>query len=95
MSDLIHDGDTVARLRTDLARIRREFESADDTSSDVAEAVGHRGLAERVRAFTHNWTNRRGDLVEQLQTLEEHFAHLDQSFDDVDGGLASSVRGES
>lgn len=93
MSDLIIDADVVARMRTDLARVRREFELADDNSDEVAAAVGHRRLADKVRNFSHNWTNRRGDLVEQLTTLEEHLHNLNVQFDGTDAGLADSVAG--
>jgi len=93
VSDLIVDADVVDRMREDLARVRREFENADDNSDGVAEAVGHGRLGDKLRNFSHNWTNRRGDLVEQLTTLEGHLENLNVQFDGTDAGLADSVAG--
>lgn len=91
MSDLVITVDVIERMRGDLARIRREFENANRNSDSAADAVGHRGLADRVRNFAHNWDNRRRDLVEQIETIEEQLDNLQEQFDVTDRELAAGL----
>lgn len=95
MSDLVIEVDVIERMRTNLGRVRREFENANDNATDAAEAVGHRYLAERVSNFAQNWDNRRRDLVEQIQTIEEQIDNIQEQFDVVDTELGSSLDGDS
>ena len=91
MSDLTIEIDVIERMRGDLARVRREFENANRNSDSTADAVGHPGLADRVRGFAHNWDNRRRDLVEQIETIEGQLGNLQDQFDVTDRELASGL----
>jgi len=95
MSDLIVEIDVVQRMKIDLGRVRREFENANERSDEVAEAVGHRALGERVRGFAHNWDNRRKDLVEQITQIEGHLDNIQEQFDIIDIELASGLTGNA
>ena len=93
MSNLVVEIDVVQRMKTDLGRVRREFENANERSDEVADAVGHPTLADRVRGFAHNWDNRRKDLVEQITTIEGHLDNIQEQFDIIDVELASGFAG--
>ena len=95
MGDLVIEIDVIERMRTDLGRVRREFENANENAEDVAEAVGHPYLAERVRSFATNWDGRRRDLVEQMTTIEDQLDNIQEQFDVIDTEFASSLDGES
>lgn len=94
MSDLIIKADVMDGMRSDLARLQREFENANENSDAVAEAVGHDWLAERVRNFAHNWDNRRKDLVEQLQTVQDNMKEIQDAFEEIDVEFANGLNGE-
>jgi len=93
MTDLVIEVDVIERMRGDLARVRREFEHANQNSDDTADAVGHDHLADRVRNFAHNWDNRRRDLLEQIETIEGQLDNLQEQFDVTDRELASGLEG--
>ena len=95
MSDLILDGDVIERMRSDLGRLRREFDDANENSDAVAVAVGHSHLADKVRNFAHNWDQRRKDLVEQITTIEDNMAEISMQFATLDGDLATDLNGRS
>lgn len=94
MTDLMLVGDVIDHMRTDLARVRREFENANEYSGDVATATGHLYLGEKVYGFAHNWDHRRKELVEQLKTIEGNLDMIDTAFGDVDIELSSALEGE-
>ena len=95
MNDLIVEVDVIERMRSGLGQVRREFENANENSDEAADAVGHRALAERVRAFAHNWDNRRSDLVAQIVHIEEHLDNIQEQFDMIDIELKDGLSGNS
>mgnify|MGYP003399505284 FL=1 len=95
MNDLLVDVDVIERMRTGLSRVKREFENANENSNDAADAVGHHGLAERVRGFAHNWDNRRGELVAQITHIEDHLDNIQEQFDIIDTELKDGLSGNA
>jgi|EndMetStandDraft_3_1072993.scaffolds.fasta_scaffold196479_3 hypothetical protein len=91
MPDLMIVGDVIEHMRTDLARVRLEFENANDYSQDAAIACGHMALGERVYDFAHNWDQRRKELVEQITTVENNLDMIDTAFGEVDIELSSAL----
>lgn len=93
MSDLVIDGERLDTMVANLKLVREEFQNANSTSSDVAEAVGHRRLGDRVRDFAHNWDRRRQDLVEQLETVELQLNNIREQFANTDAEMKSGLDG--
>lgn len=91
MPDLIVDGPLLDGMRSDVQRIRTEFEHANRNSDRAAEDCGHRRLGDRVRDFAHNWDSRRKELVEQLETLDGQLENIREGFVGTDADLATSL----
>lgn len=89
--------DTVA-LRDAGASLRvvaQEFNDANANSDDVADAVGHAGLASRVRDFAHGWDDRRAKLVDSVASLAESCAGVSDGFEGLDRDFAAALKGQS
>lgn len=83
--------DTASRVAT----IRDEFVDANRNADEVAAAVGHPGLADRVRGFAHNWDHRRSELAEQLETVLSNLNEAAEAFESADLELAVAIEGDS
>ncbi|MGL5811275.1 MAG: hypothetical protein ACRCYQ_15145 [Nocardioides sp.] len=94
MADLKLDTDFLCELGTDLRTVASEFEHANAHSDYVADAVGHGGLAERVRDFAHNWDDRRKKMMGNIQQLGESAYAVGDAFDQLEDELVRSLRGE-
>ncbi|MGH3889420.1 MAG: hypothetical protein ACRDSZ_23145 [Pseudonocardiaceae bacterium] len=71
-----------------------EFHHANANSDDAADAIGHRGLADAVRSFAHNWDDRRAKMVEKIDTLAKSATGVGDAFEQVDTEFAAALRGE-
>ncbi|MGH3831273.1 MAG: hypothetical protein ACRDRS_12645 [Pseudonocardiaceae bacterium] len=94
----------MGTLRVDTALLRvagsqlrvvaTEFQQANANSDDAADAIGHRGLADAVRSFAHNWDNRRAKMVEKIGTLAKSATGVGEAFDELDQQFAAALRGQ-
>jgi hypothetical protein len=50
-----------------LRVVAEEFQRANANSDDAADVVGHRGLAEAVRSFAHNWDGHRAKMEDDRE----------------------------
>lgn len=91
MSDLVVDTTALSDLGTDLARVATEFSDANVRSDQIADAVGHDRLAEKVRGFAHGWDNTREDMVEQIVFLSDAATAIADTLIDADGQLAGAL----
>ncbi|MBB5639487.1 hypothetical protein [Cryobacterium roopkundense] len=91
MSDLLVDTTLLRDMASDVSLIRTEFDSAKTTSRNLADAVGHAGLADRVTTFASNWDHRRGELVEQLATLGENLLTAADGLENTDTELGACI----
>jgi hypothetical protein len=69
-------------------RIRRTFESSDESSRAAADACGHSGLADAVRRFADSWDDRREGIADSLGTLSGVLSDIHTAFTELDRGLA-------
>jgi uncharacterized protein YukE len=92
---VVIDGALLDDMVSSLARIRNEFDGANGESHDVAVAVGHMALGERVLAFAEGWDHRRSELSEQLTSLGEQLTSVRDGFESVDNDLAAALTEES
>ena len=93
MPDIMIVADVVERMRTDLSKVRAEFESANSYSESAAEATGHIRLGTKVYDFSHNWDQRRKELVAQIQNIEANLDMIDTQFGELDVTLSQSLDG--
>ena len=89
--DLIVDWGVHGAIVGDLRNARTEFESADGISDLVAESVGHAGLGDAIRDFSTSWDHRRAEFTEQIVTLQENLARIDQAFTEADTEIAKGL----
>lgn len=93
MSDLKLDLAAVTELGSTLTTVAHEFADANARSDQVADAVGHHGLADRVRSFAHDWDDKRAKMTGNIKALADAASAVSQAFTDVDGQLATAIEG--
>ena len=71
--------------------VAEEFQRANANSDDVAEVVGHRGLAEAVRSFAYNWDDRRATMVEKIGALAESAITVGEALEELDQHFAAAL----
>jgi uncharacterized protein YukE len=76
-----------------LRTVAQEFSNADAESEDVAEAVGHPGLAGKLRDFATKWDGTRKDMLENIASLAKAASATGEAFDEVDQSFADALRG--
>lgn len=77
-----------------LRVVATEFNSADDYAAQVAAAVGHAGLADKVRESSTSWDDNRTKLFEQIGALAEACSSIEENFTALDTTFAATIRGE-
>lgn len=78
-------------IAIDVGRIQSEFSGATARTERLGDAVGHAGLAQKVESFASNWDMRRGELVEQLDTVHTHLETIVEGFRTTDTELAKAL----
>jgi hypothetical protein len=92
MTDMVKlDLGEIAATAGRADRVRRTFESSDDTSRQAADACGHDELAETVRRFASTWDDRRRGMAEALGTLAGVLGDIHDAFQQVDRDLGASI----
>ncbi|GGH42912.1 flagellar protein FlgN [Microbacterium album] len=98
MPDVKIDFDTMGELERKLGRIIAEFQNASGRADDLAAAIGspygRSGLRERSRDFEDRWEDKRKELVESLEKIQEHVQNVVQGFRDGDAELATQLSTE-
>ncbi len=94
MDRLILDTAALREAGSALRVVALEFEAANTYSEEVAEAIGHRGLAGAVRAFAHDWDGRRGKMLAGIAKLAQATTGIGEGFEAIDAELGGALRGE-
>lgn len=81
--------DTMREAGSSLRTVAVEFDAAKDHSREAADAVGHDGLADRLRNFADSWDGRREEILEDINTLSERCTVIAESFEQLDGELGA------
>jgi hypothetical protein len=95
VGDLEIDTEVLNEAGRSLRLVANEFEHANANSDRAAEAVGHDGLAERVREFAHNWDDRRAKIVNNVVSLAEASTGIGGAFDQLEADFVAALKGES
>lgn len=94
MDRLRIDTDLLIETGRELRFVANEFSHANANSEHVAEAVGHPGLAEAIRAFADEWDDTRQGMVKNIATLGRSAAVAGEAFEAVDQKFGAALRGE-
>jgi uncharacterized protein YukE len=92
VSDLEIRTDLLEQLTTDLDAIAKEFEKADEFSTEIASAVGHDELAGKVQDFAHSWNDKRKEMTTAVKALQEQIAAISDAFTQTDSELAKALQ---
>ncbi|MBH0116003.1 hypothetical protein I6E52_04000 [Salinibacterium sp. NG253] len=88
---LIVDTDLLRATAIQIERVSATFTRSSQDIDDVAAAVGHAGLANKVRGFVNNWDFRRSELVEQLDTIRDNMTEVADGFESADCELGKAL----
>lgn len=91
MSDIRITYGTLDGAVTNLGFASRQLAASDDTSEAAAGAVGHEGLACRVREFADSWDDNRERFQEAAEDLAEAVAGIAAAFRELDVRLAADA----
>ena len=89
--DLKLDLDRLKQLNTDLKAVSAEFANADDFSDTVANATGHDGLHDAVRDFAHKWNEKRPEMKDGVDKLQQKLQAITDGFTQIDQQLAQAM----
>lgn len=90
MSDLTVSYDELSHTRKDLRTLHREFEHCTKNQRDMRDEYGHPPVAAAMERFTTGWDKHRGELVEQLKSVEKLVSSAIKNFQDTDTKVAES-----
>jgi len=85
------DVDQLERLRLKLSQVTNLLQGDDIFSPNIADHVGHNGLAQRVRDFSTSWNYRRAELVARLDRVEDAVGKIGTSFGSVETELTKAI----
>lgn len=92
---LRYDSTDLHALWSELRTVRTAFDSSEEHSGLAADAVGHAGLADRIRSFSSGWDGMRDDLSDAIGRLAETASTMDETFDESERALAASIGGRA
>lgn len=84
--------DELIAVGTDLRTVAAELHDASTTSTAIADAVGHAGLAEKVRDFAHGWDGRRAEMLEEVARLADACTGIGENFERLDTEFTAALR---
>lgn len=91
MADIELDLGDLHTLWVELSRVHRRFGEADGVGTRLVDAVGHRGLAGRLRDFGSSWDERREDLAEDLDRVWRGIRLVEEVHRELDLTLAGEA----
>ncbi|UZN03043.1 hypothetical protein [Cellulomonas sp. S1-8] len=95
MGHLRLDTDALISAGADLRLVARELDHATTRSDVVADAVGHDGLAAKVRDFAQGWDGRRAEMLEEIARLADACTGIGENFERLDTEFAAALRGDA
>jgi hypothetical protein len=86
------DLDALART---LQSTLESFQNSHEVSGDLAVAVGHRELANKVDEFASAWSIKRGKVEKRLVELYDCVRAIQETFEAVDDELSQKLHDAS
>lgn len=94
----------MADIKLDTSELRSRARALGSTCStlrtvsgdaeSIACAVGHDGLAGKVREFGNAWTINRDRLIKELEALSQVISAVADTYEDMDRQIASAAQGK-
>lgn len=91
MSDIRIDFDRLERAHSRLTSVIGDFESTSQVQAHLADATGHPQLSHVVSDFRSAWSIRRGELVEELNFIDDAVQAIHDTFKELDKSLADQA----
>lgn len=91
MSDIRIDFDRLERAHSRLTSVIGDFESTSQVQAHLADATGHPQLSHVVSDFRSAWSIRRGELVEELNFIDDAVQAIHDTFTELDKSLADQA----
>lgn len=99
MADVKIDYDSMDKLNSQLLDIIDELEEATSRSEELEAAIGspyeQSSLRDRAREFEERWDEKRGELKDKLEKIQEHLKGVLDGFRDGDGEMADGMETEN
>ena len=93
MADVFIDGAVLARVRSDLRRVRDLAEGPGRAMRDLdSSAAGSPALVRRLDDFGHEWAYGIGQLARFADGAADALDELDRMFAEADRKLADALR---
>src|SRR4051812_28422196 len=89
--DIKLDLDRLRQLNSDLKAVSAEFGGADDFSDTVATAPGQDGLHDAVRDFAHKGNEKRPEMKDGVDKLQQKLQAITDGFTDLDNQLKAAM----
>ena len=93
MSDLDIETDVLIEGGRALRVVAQEFQDANVRSDGIAAAVGHPGLADRIREFAHGWDDTRKGMLEGIGFLAEAAEGVGTTFEEIEEHFVGALEG--
>lgn len=93
-NELRLDAGQLVELGGNLRTVATAFDGAQDNADYIAGAVGHEGLADKVRHFANGWDDRRAKMLDSIAGLADACTQCGDSFQDIEDELLSALLGE-
>ena len=84
MPDISLDYGVLRGAVTNLEYVARQFDAADDTAAEAAEAAGHDRLSGRLHEFADNWVDTRRRFQAAAEELSEKLDQIREVFETFD-----------
>ncbi|WP_277050612.1 hypothetical protein [Ruania albidiflava] len=99
MADVKIDFDSMDKLNSQLLDIVTELDEAQSRSEELEAAIGNpydqSSLRDRAREFEERWDEKRGELKDKLEKIQEHVKGVLDGFRDGDTELADGMESEN
>ncbi|NYI39927.1 hypothetical protein [Demequina lutea] len=93
MSDLVIRSDALHSQARRVRSIAADLAAAHSQADAAAAAVGHQDLARTVRDFGSQWDIHRQRFIDDVTTLADVFDAINNTMADLEGNMASHMRG--
>lgn len=83
---------TLSDLSGQLRTIKDGLDGIENMVEGYGEATGSECVADRLRAFGENWSDRREEISEQLEAVSSYAGAAADAYSSTDGDLTASFR---
>ncbi len=82
----------LKELGGQLHTLKEELDEVENMVDGYDEAAGSAFVADRLRAFAENWSDRREEISDQLEAVSSYASAAADASRDTEGNLAASFQ---